>query len=402
MDNYKREDSEEKQVNKKGSGIPLRTIVQLLALVLVTYLAWQHQALGIEKAAPIDGYCPFGGVENFLTLLVTGEFIKRIYWASIALMVITAIMTVVFGRAFCGYICPLGTLQEWIRALGRRLGIRNDYELPTEVDRYARNVKYVILVVVLYLTFTTGELVFRDYDPYVSLMHFGEEFEEKILGYSVLGLVLVTALFVKNAWCRYICPLGAFYAVLSKMKVLSIERDVDTCTDCGVCDKACIAGLDVQDSDRVTDVECVSCMKCVESCPVKALRPEVNHREVTSTTTFAAAVGGSFAVLVLIAMVTGSFQAMPASNIVAEGGSIDVANIRGSNTLEYVIATTGVPLEVFMRDLKLPLDVDTSMKLKSIGPNYDIKDDQGNVIATYHFREVIARELSIEYTSEGH
>lgn len=402
VENKKNELDDAALEKKPSSAIPLRRIVQLAVLLLVTSLALQHQWLGIERAAPIDGFCPFGGVTTFLTLVTTGAFLKRVYWASLTLMAITLLMTVVFGRAFCGYLCPLGTLQEWMRALGRKLGFKKDYELPANVDRYARYLKYVMMVAIIYLSFTAGDLVFRTYDPFVALMHFGEESEELLVGYVLLGLVLASSLFIKNAWCRYFCPLGAFYGVLSKLKLYNIQRDADACTDCGACNRACIAGLDVQHSDVVKELDCTSCMSCVESCPVNALKAEVKGKEVTSSNAMAAAVGASFIVMVLIAMATGTWQTMPGSNIATDDGSIDVANIRGSNTLGNIIKTTGVPLEVFTRELGVPADADLTLKLKHVGSTYDLKDAEGNVIETYHFREVIARELGLEYTASDH
>lgn len=81
-----------------------------------------------------------------------------------------ALATLLFGRFFCGWICPLGTLGEWSATLGRRLGIRRR-ELPEAVDRSLRALKYLVLAVVVGLAWRTGSLAWRDVDPWVAAMH---------------------------------------------------------------------------------------------------------------------------------------------------------------------------------------------------------------------------------------
>ena len=205
--------------------ISTRFISQLFVVVTVVLLALTHQFFGIEKAAPIDAYCPFGAVESFFTLLFKGEFLKRIFTSSFILMGIFLFANFFLGRIFCGYFCPLGAIQEWLRALGRKIGFKKDFEIPKELDRYLRYLKYLILLIIVYYSFYLGDLVFRNYDPYTSLMHFGGEFKEKIVGYLILMLVLFSALFSKSLWCRYFCPLGAFFGIMKKLSFLKIERN---------------------------------------------------------------------------------------------------------------------------------------------------------------------------------
>lgn len=194
----------------KGNGFRyLRRASQFIVLALVFYLTLRHLNLGIEKAAPIDAYCPFGGLESLLTYITTGEFLKRIFLSSFTLLGIVLLFTIFFGRVFCGYFCPLGALQEMLRGIGRKLGLKKDLELPIKIDKYSRYLKYVILIIILFLSYKLGDLVFRNYDPYNALMHLGNEWEEKVYGYGILIILLVASLFTKSFWCRYFCPLGA-------------------------------------------------------------------------------------------------------------------------------------------------------------------------------------------------
>ncbi|KKR19876.1 MAG: Polyferredoxin-like protein [Candidatus Moranbacteria bacterium GW2011_GWA2_39_41] len=244
--------------------IKLRTLSQITAVGIVLFLTLSHLKFGIEKAAPIDAYCPFGAIEGFLTYLFTGEYLKRIYASSFILMGILLVSTLIFGRVFCSHFCPLGAIQEWMRSLGRKIGIKKDVELPAKVDAVLRYAKYVILAAIIYFSFQVGDLVFRAYDPFNALMHFGEEFDEKVFGYSILGILVLASLFSKNWWCRYFCPLGATFAIFKKLSPFKISRNASTCISCGTCTRSCPAGLPVEKQDETKSADCISCLDCCE------------------------------------------------------------------------------------------------------------------------------------------
>ena len=380
--------------------LPIRRISQGLALILVLYLALSHQWYGVEKAAPIDAYCPFGGIETALTLLFTGAFVQRVYWSAVILALVTVVMVIVFGRAFCGFICPFGALQEGLRWIGRKIGFKKDYELPPKADKYLRYLKYLILIAVIYLSFTGKTLGFRTIDPYVALMHFGQETEELSIGLIVLTAVVIAALIAKNLWCRYLCPLGAFYGVFNGLKMFRINRDKSKCINCGACNRVCPHGIDVQHQETIKDADCVSCLECASNCPVKCLNASVGKKEVNDKAKFALAVVGVFVLLIGGSMLLGVWKSSPTSNIASSTGQIDITGIRGSNTLDNLIKTTNVSVDVFVKELNLPQDVDTSLKLKDLGTKYNLKNKDGAPLETEDFRKVVAKELGINYDGE--
>ena len=374
--------------------INLRTIIQIAIVVLVFWLAYAHQRFGIEKVASIDAYCPFGAVESFFTLIFNGMFLQRIFWSSFILLAVFLIATLFFGRVFCGYFCPLGAIQEWICNLGIKLGIKKEFEFPEKIDKYLRYLKYIVLAVVVYFSFYLGDLIFRNYDPYNALMHFGQEFEEKIVAYILLLIVIVISLFSKNIWCRYFCPLGAFFAIFKKISFFRIKRDKDTCISCGICDKKCPAGLKIMTADKVDSTDCISCGKCVGNCLKNSLSFRILGKEVSKS---------KFSLLILVLVFlpiailpyTPIWQTKPQSNIINSAGKTNVADIRGSNTLEYLITITGIPFEVFVVVLKLPQDIDKEMKLKDIGTKYNLKNDEGLLLEVEDFREFVLKELGL-------
>ncbi|MFH1836078.1 MAG: 4Fe-4S binding protein [Methanobacteriota archaeon] len=383
------------------SKLHLRRIIQIIFFCVVVYLSVRHLVYGIERAAPIDGFCPFGGVATFLTLVSTGEFIRRVYWGSIILMAVTVAMTVTFGRAFCGYICPLGAIQEWARLLGGRIGISKVFEPPKKLDGNLRLLKYAVLLTILILTYKTGTLVFRTYDPYVALMHFGREFQEKIIGYALLALVLIVALFSKNIWCRYVCPLGAFYGILSKLKLFKILRDKKACTDCGECNRACPHGIHIQNQDVVKDLDCVSCLECSNACPVHCLTPMVSNRKVEGDKKFGFLVFAVFIGLVAAFILAGYWQSNQPITVTTPQGAIDPAGILGSMTLKFLIEETGIPLQTFQEELDLPPNVDTPLMLREIGTVYSLKGESGGRLETEDFRIVVSKEFGIPYSGKN-
>lgn len=371
-----------------------RVIVQVAVFGLLIFLSLSHLKYGIEKTASIDAYCPYGAVESFITKLTTGDYLQRIWTSSFILMLITILVTLIFGRVFCAYLCPLGAVQEWIRALGRKVGIKKDIELPKNIDKYARYLKYLVLILTVYFSYKLGDLFFRNYDPYNALMHFGNEWEEKVFAYIILFAVLISALFSKNWWCRYFCPLGAFLGLIKKISPFKIKRDKNTCISCGVCDRVCPANLNIQDADSINSPECTSCLNCVSDCPKSSLSANIFGYQVNKKLFGLVAVLSFFIPLTVI-LITPIWQTKAPSNIVTMDGKIDVANIRGSNSLAGVIKESGVPLEVFVRELNLPPDIDTSLLLKEIGIKYNLKNKEGVVLETQDFRDIISAEMSV-------
>ena len=372
-----------------------RIIIQIIIFVLIVSLALIHQKFWIEKAAPIDAYCPFWAVESFFTLIFKWEFLKRIFTSSFILMWIFLIATFFLGRVFCWYFCPLWSIQEWIRALWKKIGFKKDLEIPVKVDKYLRYIKYFVLLFIVYKSFILSDLFFRNYDPYVSFMHFGYEFEEKFIAYFILILILVWSLFTKSLWCRYFCPLGAFFGIIKKLSFHKIKREKSSCINCWICNKFCPANLNISSLNIIKSADCISCWNCVKDCPKNSLSYYIFNKKISSK---------KFLLLVIlliilplsIAPLTPFWQTKPVSNIVNKNGEINVDDIRWSNTLKYIIKITNIPFEEFQTKLNLPKDMDLVIKLKLIGSKYNIKNKDWNILETTDFKNVIENYIKIK------
>lgn len=250
-----------------------RAIVQLGFAAFIIVAAVKHQVAKASGAASVDAICPFGAVETLWTWVTTGNFISKIHPSNIVLGVAVLVSVFFAGNAFCGWICPFGAVQDALSWVRRKL------HLPTvtvsrRLERVLRWGRFVVLAAVIWGSVATAQLVFAEYDPYVTLfsLHWLFEFSWEALWVALLITVVTLgiSLFVERAWCTYACPFGAVFTVLGHLSFLRIRRNADRCTDCTICDRACPMGIQVMETPHQKGIstDCVGCLDCVAECPV--------------------------------------------------------------------------------------------------------------------------------------
>lgn len=252
-------------------GIQLFFFIFIAGIVTLNGLKEAGVEVPFGGEASIHGICPFGGVVAFWNLATLGTYVKKVHESSVVLALIGIVLAILFGPALCGWICPFGTYQEWLAAIGRKIWKRRYNNLiPAKIDRLLRYIRYFVLLRVLYLTAVTASLVFQNVDPYYALFHFWTG-EVTILGFTVLGAVTLASLAVERPFCKYICPYGAFQGLFNLFRVFSVRRQASTCISCGACDRACPMNIAVSGATVVRDHQCISCLKCSSesACPPK-------------------------------------------------------------------------------------------------------------------------------------
>ena len=185
-------------------------------------------------------------------------------------MFVIMLLSIFFGPVFCGWVCPLGTVQEWVGKLGKKLFRRRyNHFVPVRLDRYLRYLRYGVLLWVLYVTATSGVLVFEAYDPYYALFNFWTT-EVAWTALLILGLTLLGSIFIERPWCKYACPYGAVLGITNLFRVFSIKRSTTTCKADGACSIMCPMNIQVDSKTTVRDHQCISCMECTSEaiCPV--------------------------------------------------------------------------------------------------------------------------------------
>lgn len=249
-----------------------RHLTQAAFGVLVLVVAVRHQLEKNTGQPSVDAICPFGAVETLLTWVTTGQFISKIHPSNMVLGLAVLIATLLVGNAFCGWICPFGAVQDALTWVRGKLGLRA-VALPRSVDRVLRWGRFAVLALVLYMSVTTAKLWFADHDPYVQLFGLHWLFEPDPatmwVGWTITVVVLAASVLVERAWCRYLCPLGAVFAVVGHLSLGRIRRAPSTCTDCTLCDRPCPVGIEPSKAGPFVSTDCIGCMDCLTACPVK-------------------------------------------------------------------------------------------------------------------------------------
>jgi len=237
----------------------IRRRITQLAFVLLTLIG----VFVVQGNA--ERWCPFGGVEALYTYASEGNMVCSLGVSNFYILAAVLVITLLLRRAFCGYVCPIGALSEWLQRGAGRLGLRR-VKVSYGLDRTLALLKYVVLAIIVGVTWYGSELYFRGYDPcYALIGRHGEDITT--WAYIISGVIVVASLFITVPFCRWLCPLAAVLNPFSRFGLTRVRRHGDACTGCGACTRACPVDIPVDRLVDVTAARCMSCLKCVEVCP---------------------------------------------------------------------------------------------------------------------------------------
>jgi polyferredoxin len=261
----------------------IRRSVQLAFLLLnlwigVRFYLWVRfyetggESLYVPRPAGVEGWLPIASLMNLKVFVLTG-LVPDVHPAGMFLLVAFLAISLVFRKAFCSWLCPIGTLSEWLWQGGREL-FRKNYALPRAIDIPLRSLKYILLFLFVWLIagMSTEELLAFLRSPYglvadVKMLDFFRSPGRLTIG--VCSALVILSVITKNFWCRYLCPYGALMGLVSLLSPTRITRDPISCIDCGKCAKACPSLIPVDVLRTVRTPECNGCLTCVSVCPVK-------------------------------------------------------------------------------------------------------------------------------------
>ncbi len=234
----------------------------LLVLVLGLVL---YQAFGYGTRS-FEAYCPFGGVESLWGLFTVGEFSCALGPLNLSMLLALLVLAVLSKKSFCGWACPIGFLGELCDRAGRTVVKKRPRPGP-RLNGILKVSRYAVLGLFLFLTYRTGELVLRGYDPYYLIFSGFGHGTLGLVSYIVLVVLALGALAIPMFFCRYLCPLGALLDPFSSLGLIKISRDEVKCSQCGNCRDACPHDIPVPTLTRVKNRDCTNCLKCVDACP---------------------------------------------------------------------------------------------------------------------------------------
>ena len=226
----------------------------------------------VLRPAGVEGWLPIEGLMQMKYVLLAWQ-LPTVHPAGFFLFTAFLVMSLLFRKAFCSWLCPVGTFSEYLWRLGRFI-FRRNFHLPQRADVALRSLKYLLLGFFVYVITKMSAVAIAQFlhSPYalvvdVRMLNFFR-YLSGTSAYVVLGLV-IASMFVQNFWCRYLCPYGAFLGIASLLSPLRITRTESTCIDCAKCAKACPSALPVDKLVQIRSAECTGCLECVAVCPAK-------------------------------------------------------------------------------------------------------------------------------------
>ena len=222
------------------------------------------------------GACPIGAMQSL--------FDARRRKFAFSVVGYLAALGLLVGRFICGWLCLFGLIQELLYKIPLP-----KLKVPKKIDRVLRYLKYAVLLILVFLLpffwrseLGVGEPFFCKYLCPVGTLEGGvplvllQEQLKSAAGFlfrwkfALMALVLLSSVYIHRPFCKYLCPLGAFYALFQKVSVLRLKLDGEKCVSCGKCEKTCPMGVAVTRDPN--SAECIRCGACVRAGPAGALR----------------------------------------------------------------------------------------------------------------------------------
>lgn len=275
----------------KNKVLNMRHIIQLIFTVLINGYATGFSKgkifTGDSKALCVPvlncyscpgalGSCPLGSLQA----VISGKQYNFSFYVLGTLM----LFGVIFGRLICGFLCPFGFIQDLLHKIPfHKISVNKN------LDRPLRMIKYIIAIVMVILLpmFLTNKYGIAP--PYfckwicpagtleggIPLILINESLRAS-LGFlfswkmGILILTILLSISIYRPFCKYVCPLGAFYALFNKISFYKMTVDKDKCTSCGICIESCKMQVDV--INNINSTECIRCGECKKSCPSKSIK----------------------------------------------------------------------------------------------------------------------------------
>lgn len=300
----------------------LRLLVQSAFLVFCLYCGYRFYqfyqwALGnsatyVARPPAVEGFLPIGGLVSLKRFLLTGVY-DRIHPAGLTIFIAALLIAVVFRKGFCGWICPVGFTSQLVERLARRLKLL--WRPPDWLDYPLLSLKYLLLAFFAWLIVVKMDLAAIEafssapYNLVVDARMLLFFLAPSVTTLWVLAILVVASFFLRNFWCRYLCPYGALLGIFAWGGPLRVSRDERSCINCKKCEKVCPGSIRVANQKTVTSPECLGCLECLAACPVNdCLQLTTYRKRKMSPWLLPLGVLGLFLTIWVVANLSGHWQ----------------------------------------------------------------------------------------------
>lgn len=230
----------------------IRHIIQLIAFILLP---------GLYSMT-------FSEVKTVYQMIINGNvnFLEAL--PSLIEFIAIMLLIIVLGRWFCGWICAFGAYNDLIYFISKKI-FKIKFRVDEKVDSILKYFKYLVLLFIIAISWTIGSSILEStspWDVFGQITDVSTIFSNLLVGLIFLILITIGSAFIERFFCRYLCPLGAIFSIISKIGIVKINKPKADCGKCRACTMNCSMGLPLYKVNCVKGGDCINCLKCTEVC----------------------------------------------------------------------------------------------------------------------------------------
>lgn len=260
-----------------------RPIVQLTFVLLCIWIGIEFylfmewgssgsQAPSYSRPPGVEGFLPISALISLKYWIQTG-IINEIHPSGLFILIAIVAIGFLLKKSFCSWLCPIGTFSESLWMFGKKIFGKN-LKVNRWFDYPLRSLKYLLLLFFVWSIWqmdvpSLKAFIYSPYNKVADIKMFMFFANISTFALWTIIILMILSVFIKNFWCRYLCPYGALLGSMSLLSPLKIIRNKSTCIDCELCTKACPSNIKVHKVGSVLSDECTACAECIQICPVK-------------------------------------------------------------------------------------------------------------------------------------
>lgn len=266
-----------------------------ISIIQITRLIIQILFFIVLPSLYID---TFAGIKQLYIAIINKSFSATTLLPQLLSAIIIIPFTLIMSRFFCGWMCAYGAFGDFIYGISKKVFKVNSV-MDESIDKILKYIKYVVLAFSVFAIWNINSNVFSTFSPWDAfgmlvavgkLPDLSYVITNLTFGFSLFLLIAIASAFIERFFCRYLCPLGAIFTVVSRLKIARIHKDRTNCGKCRICTNNCAMGIPLYKTDVVNSGECIDCMKCVTACPRRNVTFKVSEKDVRPLVTSAAVV----------------------------------------------------------------------------------------------------------------